>query len=117
MVRHCGRCDIHIGLLYANSSNGKSLKLASRQKINISIHDVIQLCETDQHFVPWFDLASPTKNIKNLRQIIHGSSTFDQSSNSLVGAFDCLWDSVDILRLDDSFKIILQDFREVVCNM
>jgi hypothetical protein len=33
--------DLHISLLDANSSNSESLKLSTREKINVSVHDMI----------------------------------------------------------------------------
>lgn len=55
-----------------------------------------------------------TKNIKDLLHVVHGGIGLDQGSNRLICALDCLWDTIDILRLDDGFQVILQNFGEVV---
>lgn len=46
--------------------------------------------------------------------IIHLRTSFDEGADRFIGSFDSLWKLVYILRLDDSFEIIFQNFGEIV---
>lgn len=37
------RSRLHISLLHTDGSDGKSLKFSSRKKVDITVHDVVQL--------------------------------------------------------------------------
>ena len=57
----------------------------------------------------------PTENIEDLGQIVHGGITLDQGSDRLISGFNGLWDAIYILRLDNSFQVVFENFGEVVC--
>ena len=35
---------LHVGLLNADGTNGEALKLTTRELLDLTIHDVVQLC-------------------------------------------------------------------------
>ena len=57
-----------------------------------------------------------TKNFADLFEIVHLRAALDEMANCFVGALDRFGDLVNILRLDDSLEIVLQDLGEVVCT-
>lgn len=58
-----------------------------------------------------------TKNVHNVLQVIHLSSSFNEIANFPHIAFHGLRNLVNILRLDDSLQVVFQDFCEVVYRM
>jgi hypothetical protein len=57
---------------------------------------------------------SPTENVHDVFHIAHLRPSFDKRLHCFNGALDSSWDLIDILRLDDSFEIILENLGEVV---
>ena len=88
---------VDIGLLNSNSSDGKTLKLTTREEVDISVHDVVQL-----------------QDIGDLFHVAQRGTALDQESHALLGAPDSLGDLVHILGLDDGLEVILQKLGEVV---
>lgn len=93
LVKH-----VDVGLLDSNGSDGKTLKLTTREEVDISVHDVVQL-----------------QDIGDLLHVAQRGTALDQESHALVGAPDSLGDLVHILGLDDGLEVILQKLGEVVC--
>lgn len=92
LVKH-----VDIGLLDANRADGKTLKFTTREQSDVSVHDVVQL-QNPGHFLG----------------VSKGGTALDKVANALLRATDSLGNLIDILGLDNSLKIILQELSEVV---
>lgn len=92
LVKH-----VDVGLLDANRANGKTLKFTTREQSDVSVHDVVQL-----------------QNPGHILSVSKGGTALDKMANALVRATDSLGDLIDILGLDDSLEIVLQELGEVV---
>lgn len=88
---------VHIGLLHTDCSDGKSLKLSTGKKVDVTVENVVEL-----------------KNITNLLEVTELRSAGNKSLDCLIWGSDGSWDLIDILRLDDSLEIIFKKLGEVV---
>ena len=59
-------------------------------------------------------MISHTKHIHNTVHVVHLNAAFDEIPNLLDRSLDSPGDLIDILRLHDSFQVVLQNFSEVV---
>jgi hypothetical protein len=91
---------IDIGFLDSNSSDSKTLEFTTREEVNITVHDVVQL-----------------EDIGNLFHVTERGSTLNEVSDTLVGAFNSPGDLVHILRLDHGLEVILQKLGEIVLKL
>ena len=55
-----------------------------------------------------------TKGIKDLVKVLHGRAALDERFNAPVGSTNGLGDLIDVLRLDNSLEVILEQLCEVV---
>jgi hypothetical protein len=55
-----------------------------------------------------------TKHIHDLLHVVQLVTSFDEILHALDGTLDGAGNLIDILRLDDSLEVVLQDLREVV---
>ena len=88
---------VHVGLLHADKGDGETLEFSTREQVDLTVEDVPQL-----------------KVVEHLLQVVHLRAGADELSNGPFGALDSLGDLVDILRLDDSLQVVLEDLGEVV---
>jgi len=88
---------VYIGLLDTDEGDGEPLQLSTGQETNITVEDVSQL-ELVNHVV----------------EVVHLRAGFDELADGAVCRLDCLWDLVDILGLDDSLEVVLENLGEVV---
>lgn len=93
---------VNIGFLDADDGDGETLQLTTRKKVNVTVHDVLQLKSLD-------DLLQPL--------LLDLAPLLEQVANGPLCALDGLWDLVDILRLHDGLEIVLQNFGEVVLQL
>jgi hypothetical protein len=92
LVKH-----VDIGFLDANSADGKTLKFTTREQGNVSVHNVVQLQDAG-HFLG----------------VAKCGSALEEISDALLRATDSLGNLIDILRLDNSLEVVLQELGEVV---
>lgn len=92
LVKH-----VDIGLLDTDGSDGKSLKLTTREQVDVSVHDMIKL-----------------EDVGNILHVAQRCTALDQVSHALVGSPDSLGDLVDVLGLDDSLEVVFQELGKVV---
>lgn len=73
------------------------------------------LSSTNHEQVCFFQAVMPlTHGINNLIIIVHLRAAFDQGFDGAVRALDSFGYLIDVLRLDDSFQVVLQHFCEIV---
>ena len=89
---------VNIGFLDSNSSDSKTLEFTTREEVNITVHNVVQL-----------------EDIGHLFHVTERCSALDEESDTLVGAFNSPGDLVHILRLDHGLEVVLQKLGEIVC--
>lgn len=104
---------IHIGLLDANNSYREPLKLSTRQEIDVSIAHLVQFYSRVS-LLRYHCGNVPTQNVHNLLNVVHLVTCFQQSLYCPVGTFDSFRQLIDILRLNNSLKVIFQYFGKVV---
>lgn len=92
LVKH-----VDIGLLDANRANGKTLKFTTREQSDVSVHDVVQL-QNPGHFL----------------SVSKSGTALDKMADAFLWATDSLGDLIDILGLDNSLEVVLQELGEVV---
>ena len=92
LVKH-----VHIGLLNADGTNSESLELSTRQLCNVTLQQVLQL-----------------QGLCDLVGIAERSAAVDEVANLLVCAADSLGDLVDVLGLDNSLEVVLEELGEVI---
>lgn len=56
-----------------------------------------------------------TEHIHDLLHVVQLDTSLDEVLHTLDGALDGAGNLIDILRLDDSLQVVLQDLGEVVC--
>lgn len=88
---------VNIGLLDADCANGETLKLTTREMADITIVNVAQL-----------------QGVENSVKVVQAESPFNKSFDALVSRADSLRNLINILGLDYSLQIILQQLGEVV---
>lgn len=92
LVKH-----VYIGILDADGTDGETLKLTTREKGNVTVHDVVEL-----------------ENIGHLVHVLEGSTAIDEMTDTLLRATDSLGDLVNVLGLDNSLQVVFQELGEVV---
>lgn len=109
--------DLHVCFLHAHHSDGKALKLTSRQEVDVTVPDLIEFCivisnTSSPHVAP-----ALTEHVCNLLHTLLSdlASLLHLMADGAVLALDSLRDLVNILRLGDGLEIVLEDLGEVVC--
>jgi hypothetical protein len=92
--------SLHICLLHTGNSNGESLQFSSRQLVDITVQDGLQL-----------------QNINHLLLVVQLRLVLEQDGNLLSGSTNRLWQFVDILRLYDGPKVVLDNLGEIVLQL
>lgn len=88
------------------NSPPESLSMSRSRTWRSSARAISQIIEQRQFVL--------THGIYNLFIIVHLSSALQEACDCPVGCFDSTRDLINILGLDDSFEVILEDFGEVI---
>ena len=107
------RGNLHIRLLNARKREGEALELASRKQANLPIFDLVQFYGVSV-MSKISVLVLLTQHVHDVVHVSHLGSSFNVVPNSFVGSFDGFGDHIYILRFDDSFKIVLENFCEII---
>lgn len=93
---------IHIGLLNNGQTNGETLQFTTRQDIDITLVDLLEL-----------------ENVDNLIESLVADlgSLLQEGSNLALGTLDGARDLIDVLRLDDGLDVVLQYSGEEVLQL
>lgn len=93
---------VNIGLLNNGQTNGETLQFTTRQDIDITLVDLLEL-----------------ENVDNLIESLVADlgSLLQEGSNLALGTLDGARDLIDVLRLNDGFDVVLQDSREEVLQL
>jgi len=97
LVKH-----VDIGLLHTSDGNGETLQLTTRQEIDVTVNDLVE-------FEFCHDLLQTL--------LADLGALFDESANRPFGTLDGSGNLVDILWLDNSLEVVLQDLGEVVLQL
>nr|POE47619.1 hypothetical protein CFP56_00950 [Quercus suber] len=110
---------IHISLLHAYHSDGETLKLTTREKVNVSIPDLLQFCSRVSSTSGDYSLGGVrrTKCLGNFSEslVTNLAALLHLKADSTVRAFDRLRNLINILGLCNSLEVIFENFGEVVC--
>lgn len=60
--------------------------------------------------------VEPTKGVENLVEVIEGTAALNKELDALIRGADGLGDLVDVLGLDNSLQVVLEELGEVVCK-
>jgi hypothetical protein len=99
--------------LNARKSEGKALELASRKQADITVFDLAKFYRRSVASKRGM-LFLLTQHVHNMVHVSHLGSGFNIVPDSFVRSFDGFWDHIYILRLDDSFEVVLENLCEVV---
>lgn len=58
----------------------------------------------------------PTKGVEDLVEVVEGAAALNEELDALVGSADGLGNLIDVLGLDNSLQVILEELGEVVCK-
>lgn len=88
---------VDIGLLDADGANGESLKLTTREQVDVTVHKMVQL-----------------QSLDHLLGVAQCGTAPEQVANALLRAANSLGDLIDILGLDNSLEVVLEKLGKVV---
>lgn len=114
LVKH-----VDIGLLDTDNGDRETLQLTTGEEVNVTIVDLLEFCCKLGMREAQVEDNVLTESLENLvySGLVDLSTLLDQVANGSVCALDSPGDLVDVLRLDNSLEVVLQNLGEVVLQL